>query len=123
MKQEKPRQAQVQTQPKKTRVSKDLVQQYVGKQVVIELEEVDENACSGCLAQYDGRFVKIKDYKKHQTNIPNAIKYSDLLDHNLTSPQSVSSSLRSKTINVNLIAPIQTLDDVLDRCKSRQTTK
>ena len=97
------------------RKSPELIREYVGKQVVMELGGVVVPVCSGTLVSYDGRFVKIGDFKQHEEYffLENMLTGNDPEKRDLSNPKSVAYSLPSRTINVNLIASIQNWDDVV----------
>lgn len=100
-----------------TRRSKDLVKDYVGKHVILELGEEGVQVCSGDLAEYDGRFVRVDNYLDHKTTLyhflDSDLKLNPHVD--LSSSRSVSYSIPSRLINANLIASIQLFDDVMQQ--------
>lgn len=106
--------------PSPRRISKDIIPSYIGKNIVMELEDVGYNVSSGYLEKYDGRFLLLRDYKQHTTHLESATERITDIDHpsdDLISPESVRYSLPSRLINVNIIASITTLDDLLEARK------
>ncbi|MBI2448801.1 hypothetical protein HYV49_00715 [Candidatus Pacearchaeota archaeon] len=95
---------------------KDIISSYIGKQVVIEEGNVAVNLSAGYLERYDGRFLLIKDYKKHKVNLNQVFDntYTNPQYNNMTSPESVEYSLPQRAIKVNIIASIMTLDDLIE---------
>lgn len=98
-----------------TKESQDLVRKYVGKKVILELGGEETPVHSGDLTSYDGRFVKIDDYKSHKITLSSYLnpcsRFNPLLD--ISNKSSVFFSLPSRTINVDLIASIQLFEDVV----------
>ncbi len=104
------------------RLSRDLIAQYVGKEVVLESDHIGTNVSSGFLEKYDGKRVKIKDFKQHDMDLDDSIEWNprnyvcqrDVDSKDITNPASVRYTLPSRTINAHLIASIQTMEDVLN---------
>lgn len=98
------------------RIHKDIPSNYVGKQVVMEIGGTGTNLSSGLLEQYDGRFVLIKDYKKHYEPLSRILDKTAFISPgcDLTNDKSIDYSLPSLTININQIASIMTLDNLIE---------
>ncbi len=94
------------------RLSRDLILQYVGKDIVLELGDIGMNVCSGFLEKYDGKHLDLVNFKQHICSLDKLYR-SYVHPYDLTSPASVKYSLPRRTINNGIVASIQSLEDVL----------
>ena len=93
-------------QKKLSKSPRELLEGYVGKEVVMEIEHQDTPVVSGILKAYDGKFALIENYTQHHLYL------SDLMEGE-SLERNIHYSLPSKLINASLIASLQTLEDIL----------
>ena len=101
------------TQQTKRRIKKYLIEDYVGKNIVMEIGDIGYGVSYGHLDSFDGGFLRISGYKNTSVTLENAITHGLVSYNDITSEQNIIYTLPSRTINVNLIASIQTLEEVL----------
>ncbi len=102
--------------PAKPGISKDILSQYVGQEVILELGHIGTNISYGFVREYDGKFMELGLFKLLKPTLGEAIT-SNLNIDNLQLQSSIRYSLPSHTINVNQIASITSLNDVINARK------